>query len=514
MRTATSHPARRLAAGLALACAVICAGAGTAFASYDATDPAQKAQYDATLPLATKAYEYGIALLNMQRTYATSTSLNVPDGRGGGPVNQFSHFEKLADAKDRTVVAPNSDTLYSMAWLDLSAHPQVIHTVKGVKRFHVLELVSPYEENFVNIGLPDKALPDGDYLVAGPGFKGRTPKGLTRIRSPYDRVWIIGRTYISGPADLKATRKVMNGSKITPLNRWNPRRPYAYTPPRPSKIDRTRNDAHVPGTVAGEDAATFFDALGDQLTQFPPPAADAPLLAQLRTLRIGAGLHPTSAGKLSDAQLQALRDAVTQGPDKVQANFLADYFAGFEAHNGWIVSRLGTYGTDYRRRAIIDKVGLGAPRPEVAMYPLALVDRARSPLTGAKRYVAHFPAKTSRPPVKFFWSMTLYDGDGFFVDNPINRYLVNDRSGLRYNADDSLDIYVQPTAPTDPAQRRNWLPSPRPTAATAAFRLIVRLYGLSPSGIRGATDGTGWQGATILPCSSGNKTSQGVACAG
>ena len=147
------------------------------------------------------------------------------------------------------------------------------------------------------------------------------------------------------------------------------------------------------------------------------------------------------------------------------------------------------------------------------MYPLALLDHDRGPLTGTKRYVAHFPAKYAHPPVRFFWSMTLYDGDGFFVDNPIGRYLVNDRSGLRYNADGSLDVYIQPDAPTDAAQRRNWLPSPQPTAATTGFRLIVRLYGLSQSAIRGVAGGTGWQGPTILPCGAGDVTSQGTACA-
>ena len=513
MSAATPSRIRRLCAALAAGLVVLGIGATSALASYDASDPAQKAQYDAALSLATRGYEYGVPLLDMQKTFATSTSVNVANGRGGGPVNAFSNFAKLADAKDRTVVAPNADTLYSMAWLDLSGQPQVIHTARGTKRFHVLELLSPYEENFANIGAPDKALPDGDYLVTGPGFRGRVPKGLTRVRSPYDRVWIIGRTFISGRADLAATQKVMRTYRITPLDRWNAARPDGYVQPKPRTPDRTKNDAHIPGTAPGEDPATFFDALGDELVRFPPPAADRPILAQLRTLGIGPGLHPTTGGTLSDAQLQALRDAVTQGPGEVQGKFVARYFEGFDKYNGWAISTLGKYGTDYTFRAMIDKVGLGAPLPEVAMYPLALLDHDRSPLTGTKRYVAHFPAKYARPPVRFFWSMTLYDNDGFFVDNPIGRYLVNDRSGLKYNADGSLDVYIQPDAPANAVQRRNWLPSPQPTAATTGFRLIVRLYGLSQSAIKGVVAGSGWQGPTILPCGAGNVTAQGTACA-
>jgi len=515
----TSRPAHRLATGLALSCIILASGASSASAAfsgdYDATDPAQKAQYDAALVVATKAYEYAVPVLNMERTFKTSTSPTVNNGRGGGPVNQFSHFEKLADAKDRTVVAPNSDTLYSMAWLDLSKTPQVIHSNSTTKRFHVFELLDPWEENFKNIGPSDKAIPDGNNVITGPNFKGKIPSGLRQIRSPYNRVWVIGRTYVVDKADLKAARKVMASYKIVPLNQWRgDSSPDTYTQPPPKVIRRATVEAHIPGTGPGEDAATFFDAAGDQLKLYKPPKRDAPILAQIKALGIGIGLHPTKTAKLSGAQLQAMRDAVTQGPGKLQGQFFADYIAGFTAHNGWIVVKTGTYATNYNRRAIVDRVGLGAPTPELAMYPLALLDSNRGILTGSKRYVAHFSAKTARPPVKFFWSMTLYDSDSFLVDNPLDRYLVNDRSRLRYNSDGSLDIYLQPNAPANSAQRANWLPTPSAAAKTQGFRLIVRLYGLSQAGINGATDGTGWQGPSILPCDDGTAASHGVACAG
>lgn len=504
--------ARRLIA-LALAACTALAAAATASAAYDPGNPAQHAQYDAAFTVAAQGYEYGIPLLNMDRTFRTSTSINVPNGRGGGAINQFSHFTKLADARDRTVVAPNSDTLYSMAWLDLSKGPLVVHTAKGTKRFHVLEMLSPYEENFANIGSPPRGYGDGDYLVATKGWKGRTPKGLTKISSPYARLWIIGRTIVYDQADVKNVRRIQNTYRIVPLAKWNPKKPYAYTPPKPKHVDRTINDAHVPGTGAGEDAAIFFDALGDQLKRFPPPKADAPILARLRALGIGPGRHPVAGHKLSDAQLQALRDAVTQGPAKMTSNFVTKYGQTFDALNGWLATQTGRYGTDYTTRAVVDKVGLGAPLPWVSVYPIALSDRTRAPLTGAKRYVAHFTPQTSHPPVKFFWSMTLYDNDGFFVDNVKNRYLVNDRSKLHYNGDGSLDIYIQPTLPTDPTQAQNWLPSPPSSSKTLGFRLLIRLYGLSDSGIQGVVSGTGWHGPSVLPCAADGTTPAGIACA-
>jgi len=489
------------------------AGSGPASAAYDPGDPVQKAEYDAAFALASDAYEYGLPLLDMARTFRTSTSVNVTNGRGGGPVNQFNHFRKLADARDRTVVLPNSDTLYSMAWLDLSHGPVVIHSRKSTKRFHVFELLDPWTENFANIGSPPRGLPDGNYLVTTKQWKGKIPRGLKVVRSPYDRVWVIGRTLVLDRSDLPRVHRIQNTYRIVPLRKWNPKRPESYRPKRPATVDRTINQAHIPGTGEGEDPATFFDALGDQLKRFRPPARDRPILREMKALGVGPGQHPVTAGGLSGPVHQALSDAVSGGPARLQSGLLSKYGEDFDAHNGWIVSDTGTYGTNYHRRALVARFGLGAPLPLVAMYPVALMDRTKVPLSGARRYVVHFDPGQAHPPVRFFWSLTLYDNDSFFVDNPLNRYLVNDRSNLKYNEDGSLDIYVQPDQPADPDQVGNWLPSPAADAAQPAFRLTMRLYGLSRENVKGLLDGTGWQGPTILRCGNDNKTATGIPCA-
>ena len=488
-------------ARLGLVLALVAASA--AHAAYDPTDPAQKAEYDHALDVGSQAYDYGVPLMSMDRVYRGSISVNVPDGRGAGPVNEFSTFRKLADAKDRYAVGPNNDTLYSDAWLDMSRGPVVVHLDPSPKRFRYLEFLSPYEENFANVGSSAKALKGTDFLVTPPGWNGHVPAGDRRIRSPYDRAWVVGRTFVRDSSDLAGAKKVARTFRITPR-------------PRPPKHkDTTVEHATTPGTQPGEDPLTFFDALNVQLARFRPPAADQPILDTIKELGIGPGLSKVSTSTtLSDAQKAGLAAAVTGAEDRLKARFANLLLSGFDKHNGWLVFTAGGhYGTDYATRALIDRFGFGSPTPDIAIYPLAATDRNRAPLTGAKRYVVHFDAKDAHPPARDFWSLTIYGTDLFFVPNPINRYLLNDRSNLVRNADGSLDIYVQPDAPASAQQKRNWLPSPQPDAADPGFRLIVRLYGLSDPVLKGIEDGSGWEPPTILPCGDDGKTSAGVACA-
>jgi hypothetical protein len=433
--------------------------------------------------------------------YLTSTSVNVPNGKGGGPVNQFSHVRRLANPADKTVVAPNHDTLYSMAWLDLRREPMVLHMPVVRGRFVVFELLDPYTENFANIG--STGYPPGNYAVVPPGWHGRLPHGVKRIQAPYTRVWVIGRTYIRNAADTPNVVRIQNKYSITPLGKWGTH----YTPPRPKHVDLHVTNFTVPGTAKGSDPLRFFDVLGDQLKHFPPPARDRPLLQQLATVGIGAGKHPSSEARVDASVRAGLRAAVAAGEQKVNADLATAFAMGAAKDNGWLEARIGRYGTDYATRALVDKIGLGAPVPSLAIYPFTVTDRNLQPLTGSTRYVAHFSAANLPFPVRAFWSLTMYDSHGFFVQNPAHVYLINNRSTVQYNADGSLDLYIQPTAPSSSLQRRNWLPSP----AGQPFRLIMRLY--KPINIDGILTGTSWQPPTVLPCLPDGKTAQGVACA-
>ncbi len=470
-------------------------------ASYSPSDPTQAAEYQRALDLGVQAYVYGYPLLDTNRVFRTSTSVNVPDGAGAGPVNQFSNFRRLANPSDKTVVAPNHDTLYSMAWLDLRSQPIVAHMPVVRKRFVVFELVDPYTDNFANIG--SVGFPAGNYAITPPGWHGHLPKGVRRIRSPYTRVWVIGRTYIRNAADTPTVVRIQNEYSLTPLNKWGRN----YRPPRPAHVRRTPREYTVPGTATGQNPLAFFDALGDGLKQFPPPARDRPLLRQLATVGIGPGMHPSTNAALDAATRQGLSDAVAAGAKQVNADLQKLYLSIAPKHNGWLVARTGSYGTRYADRAVTDKVGLGAPQSKLAIYPFTITDSDLHPLTGAVRYVAHFSARDLPFPVRAFWSITMYNSSGFFVPNKAHVYLVNNRTPLHYNSDGSLDVYIQPNAPRSAIQRQNWLPSP----AGKSFRLIMRLY--KPIHLGGIISGSSWQPPTVLPCLPSGRTATGIACA-
>ena len=408
--------------------------------------------------------------------------------------------------------APNNDTPYSLAWLDLRKQPMVLHAPPIKNRFWEFELVDPWTNNFYNItsahlkmGAGDfDVTRGGDWAVVGPGFKGKLPRGVKRVNAPYDRVWIVGRTYLRGPNDLGNLHRIQDEYSITPLSKFGT----DYKAPRPKKSVIRSTDATIPGTQPGEDPARVLHRAGQGDAEVPAAGRRPPLLAQLKAVGIGPGLSPANANLTPD-MLRGLSDAVTKGPDKVQAAALARYAEDADKHNGYLVMDLGGWGTDYTARAIGDRLGIGGQRASIATYPVTLFDNTKAPLTGSNRYVVHIPKSSLPIPVKAFWSLTMYDTNSFFVPNPLNRYLLNNRSHLRKNPDGSIDIYVQHDQPTDPAQVSNWLPAP---ASGLGFRLIWRLYDLDHA-VFGVLDGSGWQPPPVQSCDTTGHAPDGTACA-
>ncbi|MEU7905668.1 DUF1254 domain-containing protein [Actinoplanes sp. NPDC049118] len=486
----------RLRAALALTITLTTIGAGMTPAG---PGLAATNDYDTGYSLGQRAYEYGRPLLDTERVFTTATSIDISDTSGNGPVNQFNSLPKLVvpSPTQRTVVTPNTDTLYSLAWLDLAEEPQIIHVPAVSDRFYGMQLLSPWTENFYNItsahGPPTTGTYEltrgGDFAVVPPGFAGTLPARVTRIDSPYPRVWVVGRTLIRGESDTAAVNAIQRQYGIVPLSRYG----QPYVPP-PVDPNATATFAAIPGTRPGDDPLDYYTALNRELQLFAPPAADRPLLEQLETIGVGPGLDPGTDPNLSADTLRGMRDAVTHGPANIATALNQLYGVNAPAHNGYLVVPTGTYGTNYRLRAIIDVIGLGALVPNVAVYPIALTDATLTTLTGANRYVLHMPA-SKLPPVDAFWSLTMYDAQGYFVPNPLDRFVVNDRSDLYRNRDGSIDIYVQHARPERARQARNWLPAP-----TGNFRLVWRLYNPRTRAVPGILSGNGWKPPKIQRC--------------
>ena len=430
-----------------------------------------------------EAYTYGLPLLEINKTFLTLTSVNVPDnGTVFGPVNQFNNQTTLNNPGSTAVVAPGANALSSIAWLDLTEEPEVLHVPLVTDHFFVLALLDPYTQDLVNLGSAHDT-PPGDYVICGPRQRHvPIPEGTQRIDVDYTRIWIIGSTQLKGASDLPNVIKIQDGYTLTPLSKYGA----GYKPEPPA-------DPITKVTVyALPSGLEFFDVLGQLLEKFPPPPADRDELRAFATVGIGPGWKPSEDPYLSPDTLRGLKDAVAAGPAQIAADAEALFLASAVIHDGYWLGGFGRYGTNYKLRAVVAHVGLGAVTPEVTIYALTLTDHDFQPLSGSTDYVLHM---TAPPPVNEGWTFTVYGRNGALVPNPINRYQLSNASPLTYNADGSVDIYLQATQPSDPSQALNWLPTPD----GAGFEVIWRLLAPNPADIESILNGSGWEPPAITP---------------
>ncbi|MFF8486869.1 DUF1254 domain-containing protein [Streptomyces antibioticus] len=413
----------------------------------------------------TEAWLYGYPLVTAAVTKRSMTAVPArDDGRRKAPVNQFCYLRSTPDASFTEVVSPNADTLYSSAWLDLSDEPLVLSLPEFGDRFWMVPILDAWSNVCDVVGRRKNGPSAGPFLIAGPSWSGETPPGLTLLKSPTAVNWIIARYATSGPSDFRAVNRLQDATRLIPLSEWTGD-PDDYSPPTdvpaPSGADTTTSPVDQVHALSGRD---YFALLNQMMVDNPPDPADAPFLGRLATLGIAPG---GSLDGLSAEELAALDAGAWRGPDT-----LRDLLARAEAANagGWTVHRgLGAYGTDYAKRAVITRFGYGANLDADALYPHATTDADGRPLDGAHAYVLHFDAGRT-PPVDGFWSLTMMNEHQFFADNPLNRYAIGDRSGMRTNPDGSLDIYVQHDNP-GPDRESNWLPAP-----AGCFNVFLRLY--------------------------------------
>lgn len=413
--------------------------------------------------IAVDAYIYFYPLVSMDITRLQSTNVEPGKEFGKGPMNTFVNIPAYPPADMKVVVRVNFDTLYSIAWLDLTKEAQIVSAPDTAGRFYLLPMLDMWTDVFASPGWRTTGTEAGNFLVTPPGWSGTVPEGFTHTPAPTSYVWIIGRTRTDGPADYAAVNKIQAGYTVTPLSGWGkPSVPAAMT------IDPAVDMKTPPKTQADTmPAARFFTYAAELLKLHPPHITDQPIVARMKRIGIEPG-----KGFDFDKLAPTVQKALASAPEDAQQIMKWKFPTIARVANGWSMNTdtMGVYGNYYLKRAVVTQLGLGANLPEDAIYPLNLADDTGKPLTGANKYTIHFD-KGATPPVNAFWSITLYDDDGFQVANVLDRFAVSSWMPFKTNADGSIDLYFQNESPGKDKEA-NWLPAPK-----GAFNLTMRLYG-------------------------------------
>ncbi len=411
------------------------------------------------------AYIYGYSLITTEVTRVQMS--NVPKVEElRAPMNAFFNVRRYPPADYRGVSAPNADTLYSIAWLDL-AEPQVFSHPDMGSRFYLFEMTDLWMTDFETPGTRTTGGNAATYLITGPGWKGMVPDRMKQIKVPTRYMVILGRTYADGTQrDYEIVNALQDQYKITPLSAWG--KPYHYQAPPVIPNPGFSMTDKPQEVINAMDTSNYFNMMAKLMAGAAPPAPeDAPMLARMTKI----GLVPGQAFDMSklDPSVQAALKAVGKdGMKRIEDN---KAIVG-ALENGWVVTKgLGRYGTDYLKRAVVAAFGWPANLPQDAVYPYTEIDSSGQTLSGANKYTLTFP-KGETPPVNGFWSITMYEIDKgwWFVPNALNKFTVSPRNDLKNNADGTLTLYFQNESPGKDKEA-NWLPAPK-----GKFILMLRMY--------------------------------------
>jgi hypothetical protein len=409
-----------------------------------------------------EAYVYGFPLVMMDLTREVSTAVPTA-GEFTAPANQFSVMTHYPDASFRAVARTGLDTLFAVSWADLDKEPLVLSVPDTGGRYYVIALFDMWSNVFASIGKRTTGTTAASFLIAGPRWQGTPPAEITQtFRSPTRWVWVNGQMQANGAQDYDVVNGLQKQYKLTPLSAWG----QSYVPPAEVPVPAGVDAKTAPlERVQRMDARAYFGRLARLMKDNPPAPADGPMVEKLRTL----GLDPAK-----NFDFDALDSYTAGGLEKAMKGLalLQKGVTKLKTKDGWIVmpANMGNYGTDYETRAGIALVGLGAIEPKDIAYPTAFIDGEGKTLDAANRYVLHFD-KGQTPPTNVGWSVSMYDPQGFYVPNALDRYNLAAWMPLHYNADGSLDIYVQATSP-GADKEANWLPAP----ASGPFSLTVRNF--------------------------------------
>ena len=377
--------------------------------------------------IAVDAYVYFYPLMSMDIPRKQFTNVQAGKEALKGPMNTFVSAPEYPPADFKGVVRTNFDTLYSSSWLDMTKEPVVISVPDTDGRYYLLPMLDMWSDVFASPGWRTTGTKAGTFLITPAGWRPdlrdrfaeefKLPKDTQRIEAPTPYVWVIGRTKTDGPADYAAVHKIQAGYKVTLLSE------FGKTPkPVEVKIDPSI-DMKTPPKVQVDtmSAGVYFANAAELLKLQPPHVTDEPIIAQMKKIGIEPG-NSFDIGKLDPVIQRALETAPQDG-QKLMA-WKVPTLARLA--NGWSMNTdtMGVYGNYYLKRAIVAQLGLGANVPEDAIYPINLGDESGKPLDGANKYTITFE-KGAAPPVNAFWSITLYDPEGFQVGNVLNRFAVS-----------------------------------------------------------------------------------------
>jgi hypothetical protein len=407
--------------------------------------------------LALKAYIYGYPLVLMELTRKFTLAQRMP-------MNQFLHQRTFPSPAFTTIIRPNVDTLYSLAWLDLTEEPILLKVPDTQDRYFLMELSDAWTNVFASIGTRTTGSQPGAYVITGPNWNGKLPESTINIDSPTNLVFIIGRIQTNGPADYPAVQQVQNAYHLMPVSSGE-----SFQLPKQSTAPKEIPSTSPLQQLEAMSAASFFQTMNRAMRKNPPWIADPKINRILAILDINSRevLH---FDFLSFSVKQALEFAVIRGPEFIKAASRASYIR--QAINGWglYLKNMGFYGADYLRRAIVAMSGIGANLPKDAVYAPAFTDVSGQPFHGRKRYLWHLNQRKI-PPVHAFWSLTVYNPQGYLADNPLHRYAISPHlSPLHYENDGSLNIWIGGITPTKEFQS-NGLPTP-----DGPFNLLLRMY--------------------------------------
>jgi hypothetical protein len=442
----------------------------TSVAQAPASPPAPRMTEAYARMVARDAYFWAWPMLNVYNKRLAYQQAPEPGLMGGyvpiAPLNRLAMLTDYIEPEERVVACPNQDVVYGSASLALDQSPVVIQVPDFGKRFWVYQVVDVRTDSFADLGAMYGTQP-GFYLLAGPNWKGQVPKGINTVfRSTTNTGYVIPRVFRDDtPEDKRAVQQVLGGIDMHPLSMYDGKMKHHDWSALPKFQSQGSGDAETRWV----DPDKFVDQLPLVMNDAPPLPGEQPRYARIRGVLAAAQSNP------------ALKEALIDEARKADSEVVAPLFEfrnfGIPLPDHWSTQNNGAqFGTDYLTRTAVAKSNIFVNKPNETKYFYQDMDANGGRLNGANHYTVTFP-KGGLPPVRGFWSLTLYNEHHFFSPNDLKRYSIGTKNrSLRYNDDGSLTLYVQPYSP-GADRESNWLPAPN----NADFSLYVRTYWPQPA---------------------------------